>query len=49
MLTARESRAVTEILELDRLAPLTDARQLVDGRTGCRVAWSEMVTKDTVM
>jgi len=48
LLTARESRAVTDI-GLDGLAPLTDARQLVDCRLGCRMAWSEIAEKNTVM
>jgi len=28
---------------------LTDARQLVDCRLGCRMAWSEIAEKNTVM
>ena len=47
LLTARESRAVTDI-ELAGLAPLTDARQLVDCRLGCRMAWSEIETNTVI-
>jgi hypothetical protein len=49
--TARESRAVTDILVLDGLAASTDARQLVDcwARPGCRLFWSEIETKDVII
>jgi hypothetical protein len=51
LLTARESRAVTDKLVLDGLAASIDARQLVDcwARPGCRVRWSEMAMKDVIM
>jgi hypothetical protein len=40
---------VTGVLELNGPAPLTDARQLVDCLPGCRMAWSEIAAKDTVI
>jgi len=51
MWTARDSRAVTCKLVLDGLAASTDARQLVDcwARPGCRVALSEIETKDVII
>lgn len=51
MWTARDSRAVTDILVLDELAAFTGARQLASSRptTDCCVDWSEIEAKDVVI